>query len=248
MFPCGDRFSGHAALYRQARPQYPLALFEWIAQAAPNTQCAWDVGCGSGQATLGLARHFERVYATDASKEQLRYAPAHPRVEYRCERAEASTLPSESQSAVVIAQAYHWLDLPAFWREVYRVTRPGALVVAVGYDLLRCTEEVQPLLISFYQRLAPYWPPERRYVEERYQSLPFLAEEIPAPTLLMRHEWKQDQLLAYLRSWSAVQRFIREHHYDPTHELGEALLQRGGGPNTYVVEWELFLRAGYLPG
>jgi hypothetical protein len=27
-----DHFSGHAAIYRDARPTYPPALFDWLAQ------------------------------------------------------------------------------------------------------------------------------------------------------------------------------------------------------------------------
>ena len=52
-----DHFSGHAALYRDARPLPPADWFDWLAQQAPDRALAWDAGCGNGQASLGLAAH-----------------------------------------------------------------------------------------------------------------------------------------------------------------------------------------------
>ena len=53
-----DHFSGVSAGYRAFRPGYPAALFEWLASVSPARERAVDLGCGSGQASVGLARHF----------------------------------------------------------------------------------------------------------------------------------------------------------------------------------------------
>ena len=58
-----DHFSGHADSYHEARPTYPDALFDWLAQQAPDRELAWDAGCGNGQATTALAQRFGRVFA-----------------------------------------------------------------------------------------------------------------------------------------------------------------------------------------
>ena len=50
-----DHFSAVAADYASARPEYPDALFAWIASIAPSRDAVWDAGCGSGQASRGLA-------------------------------------------------------------------------------------------------------------------------------------------------------------------------------------------------
>ena len=71
-----DLFSGHSDLYVRARPHYPEALFDWIAAEAPAHTCAWDAGCGNGQASVALAARFERVIATDPSERQLGNAVA----------------------------------------------------------------------------------------------------------------------------------------------------------------------------
>ena len=62
-----DHFSGHAAVYHEARPDYPAALFDFLAGEAPSRELAWDAGCGNGQASVALAEHFEAVVATDPS-------------------------------------------------------------------------------------------------------------------------------------------------------------------------------------
>ena len=43
-----DHFSAHAAIYREARPQYPPALYDFLAGQAPSRERAWDAGCKSG--------------------------------------------------------------------------------------------------------------------------------------------------------------------------------------------------------
>ena len=66
-----DHFSAVAADYANARPEYPDALYAWVAQAAPARERAWEAGCGSGQATRGLALYFDEVFATDPSAAQV---------------------------------------------------------------------------------------------------------------------------------------------------------------------------------
>jgi trans-aconitate methyltransferase len=78
--PFADYFSQQAAEYARYRPLYPAALFDFIASIAPRHDRAWDVGTGSGQAALSLARRFKEVIATDPSANQLAHALPQPRV------------------------------------------------------------------------------------------------------------------------------------------------------------------------
>ena len=105
-----DHFSGHAAIYREARPTYPPQLFAWLAQQTPDRELAWDCGCGNGQATVALAADFAHVIGTDPSANQIAGAQAAAKVEYRVEPAEQSSLPDTSASLVTVAQALHWFD------------------------------------------------------------------------------------------------------------------------------------------
>ena len=62
-----DHFSAHAAIYRAARPDYPAALYDFLVEAAPSNERAWDAGCGNGQASVDLAARFREVVASDPS-------------------------------------------------------------------------------------------------------------------------------------------------------------------------------------
>ena len=53
-----DHFSRQAADYARFRPNYPAALFEFLAELTPDRRRAWDCATGSGQAALGLAGYF----------------------------------------------------------------------------------------------------------------------------------------------------------------------------------------------
>ena len=66
-----DHFSGHADKYVSARPRYPDNFFEWLSSQSVAHELAWDVGCGNGQASIGLAMHFRRVVASDPSEAQI---------------------------------------------------------------------------------------------------------------------------------------------------------------------------------
>ena len=98
-----DHFSGHADLYRDARPTYPEALFDWLAAQAPDRALAWDCGCGNGQASVAIAQHFDRVVATDPSANQIADAELRTNVEYRVEPAERSSLARASASLVTVS-------------------------------------------------------------------------------------------------------------------------------------------------
>ena len=137
-----DLFSGHAGVYAQARPDYPPALFEWLARQCAGRGLVWDAGCGNGQASVALAAHFDRVVASDPSAAQIAQAGAHPHVEYRVEAAEAPSLPDASVDLVTVAQAYHWFDHERFHAQVRRVAKPGAVIAVWTYGLSTVTPDV----------------------------------------------------------------------------------------------------------
>jgi len=243
-----DHFSGHASLYRDARPHYPAALFDWIAAHARARECVWDAGCGNGQASIALAEHFTRVIATDPSAQQLGNATPHPRIEYRVEPAERTSLADRSVDAITVAQALHWFDLAAFVQEVRRVAVPGALFAAWAYAGCSVDARVDAVIARLYEgTLGAYWPPERALVDEGYASLALPFAPLQPPPFEMRMDWTDAQLLAYLQSWSAAQRYHAATGRDAITEIADPLRRAWGDPGTTrSVRWKLMLRAGRL--
>jgi len=241
-----DHFSGHAGAYHEARPTYPAALFDWLAAQAPARDLAWDAGCGNGQASVALAARFARVHATDPSAPQIASADARANIDYRVEPAETCSLPDASADLVTVAQALHWFDHARFYAEVKRVLKPRGVIAAWSYADCSATPAVDAVKNHLYVDLTgPYWPAERRYIDEGYRTLPFPFERLDAPAFEMRVDWTLAQFLAYLRSWSATQRYIKANGVDPV-ALVEADLARAWGDAATVrsVRWDFHLLCG----
>jgi ubiquinone/menaquinone biosynthesis C-methylase UbiE len=242
----GDHFSGHATDYARFRPGYPEALFDWIAGQTPSHELAWDCGCGNGQASMPLAARYSRVVATDMSPQQIAEAKPHQRIEYRTAPAEASGLDDASTDAVTIAQALHWFDFDRFYSEVRRVQKPGGIIVAWTYQLLRADSAVDALLADFYGPvLGSHWPPERKWVDTGYRGMPFPFAEIETPHFEIRLSWTLADLLAYLGTWSATQRYRKSEGRDPIPALGERLAP-AWGDSTREIIWPIAMRAGHV--
>jgi SAM-dependent methyltransferase len=241
-----DHFSGHAADYAQARPTYPPALFDWLAAQCPGHVLAWDAGCGNGQASIALAAHFDAVFATDPSAAQLGSATPHARVRYAVEPAERCSLADACADLVTVAQAYHWFDAAAFCTEARRVLRPGGVVAVWTY----AESHVAPAVDRVFDQLnddlvAGDWPPERAHVISGYRDLPFPFEPIAAPPFALACDWTLAQYAAYLRSWSASQRYLQRTGRDAVDEVLPAMAAAWGDPaQVRRVTWPLTLRAG----
>jgi SAM-dependent methyltransferase len=241
-----DHFSGHAGDYAQFRPVYPDLLFQRIASLCETRDLVWDVGCGNGQASLGLAKQFGQVHATDASAQQIAQAPATPNIMFKAEPAEACSLPSHSADAVVIAQALHWFDHDRFYQEVRRVAKPGGLVVAVTYVWAKITPQIDDAMWRFVKGdTFDYWPPDRAFVDQEYRTLPFPFPRLEFPPTDLTMKWPLEGLLAYVSTWSAVRRYIAATGRDPVPDARALLAPLWGAPDTVRdVTWRLVVLAG----
>lgn len=244
--PFKDHFSCHAPAYATGRPDYPPTLFDWLARQAPWHDLALDVGCGSGQCAYALTRLFEAVHATDASAAQIAAARPHPRLRYRVEAAEHIAEKDRSIALLTVAQAIHWFDFEPFFSEVRRVLQGDGVFAAIGYGLLRCSPEIDTLINTFEQQtVGSFWPPERRHIDDGYQSIPFPFERILAPEFEMEKHWTLAELLAYLRTWSATQRCRQATGRDPLSGLEPSLQEAWGDPTqARSLRWPLLLWVG----
>ena len=242
-----DHFSGHAADYARYRPDYPAELYSYLATLPGSRTLAVDCATGNGQAAVGLAAHFDRVIGTDGSVEQLRNAQAHDRVAYVANLAERPAFKPGSVDLLSAAQAAHWFDHDRFYREVRRVLKPDGVLALWTYGLAQITPDIDRVVTEFYsQRVGPYWPPERRYVESGYRDLPFGLQELSTPPFRLDLQWNLDALLGYLGTWSAVQRYKKALGEDPLPALREQLEAVWPAGATLPVVWPLFLKVGRL--
>lgn len=240
-------FTAQSDAYRAGRPTYDPAFFAWLAQAAPGTQLAWDCGCGSGQASVDLARNFQRVVATDINASQLEHAPREANIDYRCEPAESTSLEAGSVDLTLVAQALHWFDVERFYAEVRRVSRPGALLAVVSYNLLNITPELDALIRRLYHDIVGmYWAPERKHVETGYSTIAFPFDQVQTPPFALEAQWDFQRLVDYLHSWSAAASYRKATGEDPVQALHAELLAAWGDEPTRAVSWPLTIKLGQI--
>lgn len=243
-----DHFSKVSAGYAAYRPTYPAELVDALADISPGRQRVLDCGCGTGQLSVLLARRFDEVIATDASAAQIEKATPHDRVTYRVALAEDSGLEDASVDLITVAQAAHWLDLDKFYAEVRRVARPQAVVALITYGILHVEGDVDRHVQHFYHdTISPYWPPERRHVEQGYRSLAFPFRETALPDLAIEVHWTLAEMEGYFYTWSAVKAAEKVLESDPVVPLMDALRKDWGDPGLRRrVVWPLSGRIGFI--
>lgn len=242
-----DHFSRQAPHYARYRPRYPRELFAWLSQQSTGHDQAWDVGTGSGQAAIALRPFFKQVTATDPSAAQLAQAVTADGIRYVQASAEASPLSDQSADLITVAQALHWFDLPQFYAEVRRVARPGALLAAWTYQLMEINPAIDRVISHYYKDIiGPYWPQERQLVDAGYQTIDFPFAPVSQPNFYIVLHWALPDVLGYLQTWSATQRYRDQHAgQDPVARIEDELAQAWAEPEQKrQIRWRLPLRCG----
>jgi SAM-dependent methyltransferase len=234
--------------YARFRPEYPRELAAFLASKAPDDRLAVDVGCGNGQLTQLLAPYFSRVVGLDPSADQIENAIPNERIDYRCAPAEQLPLQDASASLVTAAQAAHWFDLPAFYREVRRIGRPGAILALISYGVLKLDPALDQRFQTFYwEEIGPYWPPERKLVDTGYATIDFPFEELAPPSLEIRLEWHLSEFLGYLLTWSSVRSAKEAGQESLFMEFADDIARAWGDPDRRrSIAWPINMRIGRL--
>ena len=239
-----DHFSAVASEYANARPEYPLELFDWIASIAPARAQVWEAGCGSGQATRSLAAQFGHVHATDPSAAQIAQAQGPGHITFAVEPGERCSLPDASVDVACVAQALHWFDRAAFFAECARVLRPGGVLVAWGYQDLIPPAAVAEANAALQAEIGPYWPPERALIDDAYAGFDWPFTKLDPPSFGLHAQWTLPRLLGYFSSYSASKRYRDATGEDVVAMHAPAIAAAWGDPQqARAVQWPMFMHA-----
>jgi SAM-dependent methyltransferase len=117
-------FGPAAATYERGRPPYPDEALDWLLDGTSGP--VLDLGAGTGKLTRQIVARGREVTAVDPSDGMLdeltRVLPGTPAL---LGSAEAIPLGDHSVGAVLVAQAWHWVDPATAVPEVARVLTPG---------------------------------------------------------------------------------------------------------------------------
>lgn len=241
-----DYFSTQAKIYSVFRPRYPESLFDFYETLVPDQLYALDLGCGNGQLLVHLKSRFSKVVAIDSSRSQLSQARPSKNILYL--QADSARLPVQSGniSLALAAQSVHWFDFALFFSEIERVLKIGGIFSMIGYGLPKIDSEIDRVIYRFYSKeLEGFWPPERKHIDSEYRNIHFNYRDIPCPVKEISTEWQFDDLVGFLKSWSAVNLFIKNTGNDPVIKIQSDLSAAWG--NTGIkktIRWPLFVRSG----
>ena len=243
-----DRFSAQAAQYARYRIDYPPELYAWLLPQVGGRSRAWDCATGNGQVAAVLAGYFREVEATDLSAKQLAEAPAFPNVHYQVAPAEYPPVPDDHFDLITVAQAVPWFDAVAYHREVRRVAGPGTVLAEWGYGLIQTGEPaLDALILHFHnETVGPYWDANRWHVLDGYARLHFPFARVRRAHFAVQRQWSAGWLLDYLRTWSAVANYGRQHAGADAVALVAPELTRQWGVGERTVVFPVFARAGVV--
>ena len=186
-------FNQIAQPYDRARPSYPAALFDDIVSLSriPPKGTILEIGCGSGQATLPMAKRGYRIDAIELGDKLAAVAKAkladYPAVKVIC--ADFETLPIEPSQydLVMSATAFHWIAPEIRFVKAHQALKPGGALALfwIRPALTDASRHYKAPLQAVYEGIAPqltrYYvaPPHPSQVKTEF------AEAIPASGLFV---------------------------------------------------------------
>ena len=164
------RFGDRVDDYVRYRPDYPMALLDWL-QREQGVDSSWrvaDIGAGTGISSKLFLDAGYRVTAVEPNA-PMRAAAEHWLKAYAGfdavdGGADATGLPDASVDLVTVAQAFHWFDEDAARREFARILRPRGLA-AIWWNSRRLAGT---RFLEGYEALLLAYGTDYTSVAERY--------------------------------------------------------------------------------
>jgi SAM-dependent methyltransferase len=189
-------FDRAAEVYERARPEYPAEAVDWLLPAGAST--VLDLGAGTGKLTRALAARGLEVFAVDPSPRMLdQLRAAIPDATVSVGSAEDIPLADASVDAILVGQAWHWVDQDVALPSVARVLRPGGTLGLVW--------NIRDDRVPWVRRLTTVMHPAEGEIfmeTGRIDRGPF--GEIEEASFEWSRDFTRDELLDLVRSRSYV--------------------------------------------
>lgn len=219
-------FGKEAGTYERSRPTYPPEVVSWLAEhlrLMTGTVVA-DLAAGTGKLTRLLVPTGADVVAVepvDGMRQVFRRML--PGVAVVAGTAEAMPFRRSAFDAVTVAQAFHWFNAEAAFRELARVVRPGGRVAMVWNARDRSIEWVDSAweIIDRVEKVAP-WRDHDSGTDPALADPPGFAPVVAA-TFHHHQICTPDELMERFRGVSHVAVLPPDHQARVLAELRELL-------------------------
>lgn len=209
-------FDEIADAYAAARPGYPDAAFNVIAERVPPPARVLEIGPGPGTATVPLAERGYQVVAVElgetmatAARQRLRRYP-----NVRIVRADFEEWSSREQFDLVLAaSSWHWIDPAGSYGAAHRALRPGGWLAMIANHPRQGRRGTRmrafwDLTDELYRRHAPailergMWSPRRMPYTAASLRRSGLFGAVQRLTWRWRRDFTADEYLALLGTYS----------------------------------------------
>ncbi|MBO0880309.1 MAG: class I SAM-dependent methyltransferase [Mycobacterium sp.] len=252
-------FTEDAELYDRARPGYPPELFDDLAELTTvGKDCrVLEIGCGTAQATIPLARRGCQVVAVELGAQMADIARRNlamfPAVRVATAAFEDWGLPDEPFDVVFAATAFHWIDPATRVQKAADALRiGGSLATITTHHIAGGSVDFFHEAQACYEKFDPATPVGLRLVP---------AVEIPrdstetdrsgrfGPALFRRYEWELSystgQYVELLNTYSGNRALDPAHRIPLLECIGKLIDGSYGGQITkrYLSELQVATRS-----
>jgi SAM-dependent methyltransferase len=239
-------FSIDSEGYSLNRPLYPRELYEFINSSCKHHDIAWDCACGNGQAAIGLAPYFSKIEASDIHYNQVKSSFKHEKIVYSVQNSENTDFNDRYFDAVCVAQALHWFNPEKFFTEVKRVLKHSGSFFCWGYGFFHINKEIDEVIEKYLlEKIDSFWADNNRILHRKYNDIIFPFKKIAAPEIRLDVKWNSDQLISYLKTWSAVKLYEKEISGGLINDLKTELVKYLINGQTAEVKMDFFIYAGH---
>jgi SAM-dependent methyltransferase len=154
-----DWYSPVALAYDRVRPRYPQQFLARLAQVLPPCAHILEIGCGTGIATVELARLGYSVVAVEPSLEMCavarRNCAMYPQVEIYHTLFEDWELTAGKFDAVLAATSWHWVSPDVVYAKAAAALKDRGALILLWNVVPQPGDKIFQLLEPIYQTHAP---------------------------------------------------------------------------------------------
>jgi SAM-dependent methyltransferase len=188
-------FNDAAKYYDEVRPGYPDLLYEDIMNKShiPEGGTILEIGCGTGQATLPLAKRGYKIICVEQGANLIKIAKK------KCQGLDVTFINDSFESwtplktgfdLVISATAFHWINPNIGFPKVTKLLKDDGYIAFFWNLHPKPYTEFFIEVQSIYQRLVPEWftPQKRPVLEDRIKEL---NEDIKKSNLFKEQSYTQ---------------------------------------------------------